>query len=367
MLGQVNRQMDRSQDDPLSRIRGAAGGSGRINSHAGRNPPKGPRGGSNVANGVQRMMNRPNPGATMFQPQSGPQGQAGALSPEQQMQFLQMMEMQSQMMASMFNQPSGVQGGFPSQRGGRGRGRGGAPMSTRGGIAKANPSLNHISSNGMKSSESNGDTEMDTSADGTATRKDPFDTLCRFNANCTVATCPYAHQSPAAPPGTTIDLSDRCKYGAACENKKCAGKHPSPSQRRQHLKDEVDCKFYPNCINPACPFRHPDMPACRNGADCTVPGCKFVHSKILCRYNPCLNPKCVYKHAEGQKRGKFEDKVWTSAEGEGFDREAAMNAEGKSERFQGLQQGNGEEEVVLPGRQSPERGMEEAKDEGMVT
>jgi hypothetical protein len=32
----------------------------------------------------------------------------------------------------------------------------------------------------------------------------------------------------------------------------------------------------------------------------------------MCKFNPCLNPSCVYKHVDGQKRGKFEDKVWVA-------------------------------------------------------
>lgn len=53
---------------------------------------------------------------------------------------------------------------------------------------------------------------------------------------------------------------------------------------------------------------------CRNGADCTNPGCKFTHLQTHCKFNPCLNPKCPYKHTAGQ-RGSYADKVWT-AEGE---------------------------------------------------
>jgi len=353
MLGQLNRQLDRSQDDPLRRIKGAAGGVGRINGHAGREPPRGPRGGG-VANGMQRMMNG-RPGQNMMPQQLGP------MNPQQQMNFLQMMEMQSQMMAQMFNgNPPNMQ--MLQQQQQRGAGKSLFERVDKRPNAGAKNNRQHIHSGGM----SNNDTtmEMDTTAED-GKRKDPFDTLCRFNDKCTVPTCPFAHQSPAAPPGTTIDISDRCSFGAACENKKCSGKHPSPAQRTRHLKDEVDCKFYPNCTNPSCPFRHPDMPACRNGADCTTPGCKFVHSKIMCRYNPCTNAHCVYKHAEGQKRGRFEDKVWT-ANGEGFDREAAMRDEGngKSDRFQGLKEGEAaEEELILPGRTTPER----VADEGIVS
>jgi nuclear polyadenylated RNA-binding protein NAB2 len=31
---------------------------------------------------------------------------------------------------------------------------------------------------------------------------------------------------------------------------------------------------------------------------------------IPCRYNPCLNEHCLFKHAEGQQPNK--NKVWTS-------------------------------------------------------
>ena len=137
------------------------------------------------------------------------------------------------------------------------------------------------------------------------------DTTCKFNLACTNKDCKFAHQSPAAPPGTAIDVSDVCSFSAACKNRKCTGRHPSPAQKIAH-QTELDCKFFPNCTNPRCPFRHPSMPLCRNGADCTTPNCKFTHIKTMCKFNPCLNPTCTFKHVEGQKRGKFEDKVWVA-------------------------------------------------------
>lgn len=54
---------------------------------------------------------------------------------------------------------------------------------------------------------------------------------------------------------------------------------------------------------------------CKFGAACTRPDCKFFHptgNVKDCKFNPCLNPECPFKHAEGQKRGKFGDKVWTA-------------------------------------------------------
>jgi len=92
----------------------------------------------------------------------------------------------------------------------------------------------------------------------------PDDVVCKFNSRCTNKECKFAHQSPAAPFGTTVDVKDVCTFGAACKNRKCTGRHPSPATRMAHLSD-MDCKFFPNCTNPRCTFRHPDMPPCRNG------------------------------------------------------------------------------------------------------
>jgi len=139
------------------------------------------------------------------------------------------------------------------------------------------------------------------------------DSLCKFNLSCTNKDCKYAHQSPAAPPGAPIDINDVCSFAAACKNKKCVARHPSPAQKFAY-QVEQECKFWPNCTNKRCPFVHPTL--CRNGADCSTPNCKFGHVTTLCRFNPCLNPGCTFKHVEGQKRGKFEDKVWVAGEKE---------------------------------------------------
>lgn len=78
------------------------------------------------------------------------------------------------------------------------------------------------------------------------------------------------------------------------------------------------------------------MPMCKNGADCNREGCKFTHVRIMCKFNPCLNPECPYKHAEGQKRGKYGDKVWT----------AEQEKEHVSER-KFIDDNMGEEELVV--------------------
>ncbi|KAK4697796.1 nuclear polyadenylated RNA-binding protein NAB2, partial [Lecanoromycetidae sp. Uapishka_2] len=73
-----------------------------------------------------------------------------------------------------------------------------------------------------------------------------------------------------------------------------------------------------------------------NGADCRIEGCKFTHVKIMCKFNPCKNPSCAYKHAEGQK-GVYPDKVWVA------DEEKKHVSERKF-----LDDEMGEEELVLP-------------------
>lgn len=357
MLNQMTRNMDRSQDDPLRRIKGAASGAGRIDAHAGR-APRGPRGGG-LANGVQRMMNggrgshQQGPMGQM-NPMMQPGAQMNGMDQGTQMQFMQMMEMQANMMAQMM-------GGQMPNMGGPGghRGRGGKSMfdrmdkrGGRGGFkARQHSTADGSEASGMDIDKPLTDTD----------RKPAFDTMCKFNHKCLNPDCPFAHQSPAnTRPGIEINLDDTCTYGAACQNNKCLAKHPSPAQRQQHSKSQVDCKFYPNCsAGPACPFRHPDTRPCRNGADCKVEGCPFAHSTIACRYNPCTRADCPYKHAEGQKRGKYEDKVWTAANGDGDHLAGGEPTDGggKSDRFAELRGSDGAgEELILPGQQNGQNG-----------
>lgn len=293
MLNQINRNLDRQGDSALHRVRGHQG-NGRIGSH-GQNPMKGIRGGRG-GRPMGGMGMQGNMGAGMMQ-----------MSPENQMQIMSMLEEQARMMSQLMPgfvspavnpafQNGGQQGRSlfdrvepQARRGGRFQGRGGHQQRNRG--------------------AESGDVEMDIGMDGEQDESNP-NTVCRFNLRCTRKDCPFAHQSPVAPEGTAVDVTDICSFGAACKNRKCTGRHPSPAVKSAHQAEEM-CRFFPNCTNPHCHFKHPDMPLCRNGADCKTEGCKFTHIQIPCKFNPCMNPRCTYKHAEGQ-RGSIGDKVWTA-------------------------------------------------------
>ena len=275
MLNQLNKSMNRNDDSPLHRVRG--GGVGRVNSHS-RDPPKGPRG-QNVGRGIEAMangrgisnanlnmgpgnMNGMNgmpmgggmPGMQMPQ-MGGGNGMPGMLNPQQQMALMQMYEQQAQFMQQIFS------GGSPtafvnpnfnqSNRNGPKKPLHQRMDRSQQGNRGMNPSAKSFS---MKK-ESQDDAMVDGPAENgegmevESTRPEPSSTMCKFNLRCSNPDCPYVHQSPAALPGTTIDMNDTCDFGAACKNKKCVGKHPSPAQR-QKFQSEQECAFWPNCRDP---------------------------------------------------------------------------------------------------------------------
>jgi len=360
MLGHLSKAMDRSHDAVLHRVR-PQGRNERINTHS-RAPPTGPR----MAPGRPRMQNgRPSGGMPSMPMQSGPAANIMNMSSQQQIGLYAMLEQQSRMMAQMFTPQQqqqmmmgkgahlpmlngGMNNGFPPRQ------QTGKSLFDR---VQANPQQqNGGFRKGSQQGGKFGDQQQSLQTDTYSSpmdvemfqeKVDPLspDTTCKFNLSCTNKDCKFAHQSPAAPLGTAIDASDICSFGAACKNRKCTGRHPSPAQKASH-QTELDCKFFPNCTNPRCPFRHPTMPLCRNGADCTTPNCKFTHVKTMCKFNPCLNPACAFKHVEGQKRGKFDDKVWV----------ADSAKEHVSERK--FVDENGVEELIIPG--ASEAGLSQA-------
>ncbi|KAI1874622.1 hypothetical protein JX265_004830 [Neoarthrinium moseri] len=343
MIGQMNRAMDRTHDSVLHRVRGANGNE-RINAHS-RQPPTGPRGAGRMGN--RAMNNRANNivhgMAAQMQGMPGVPGMPGmpAMDPNFMManangqgDLYALLQQQNQMMATLLQQTQNQgQGGGRGGRGGRSlfertdRGRGGFK---RGGHhGNGHHARQEDGSNGAAEGD-------DVDMGGERQNQNPETTVCKYNLSCTNRDCKFAHQSPAAPPGITVDVNDVCTYGVACKNFKCVAKHPSPATKRAH-QGEQECKFWPNCANPRCPFKHPDMPACRNGADCKVEGCRFTHVQTKCRFNPCTNRYCQYKHDEGQ-RGTFQDKVWTAEGGDHVSQRQFVNSEA--------------EEVVMPGSEA---------------
>lgn len=335
MLGQINKTLDRGNDSMLHRVRGGSG-SGRVNSH-GRDQHKGPRSfqnGRGMGNGRQTGgMGMGMAGGLM----SGGSAAANVMqmNPENQMQLMALLEEQARMMAQLMPGmvPPAINPAF--QQGGR-------PRQGRSLFERIERQPQRGQRHGNRSQDATAtDGDMDTNPDNATKGNEQgevnTDNVCHWNLRCTKKDCPFAHQSPAAPEGTPVDVTDRCPYGAACKNKKCTGRHPSPAVKAVHQADEP-CRFFPHCTNPSCPFKHPTMPLCRNGADCTVTGCKFTHLQTPCKFNPCLNPNCPYKHAEGQK-GSFADKVWTA--------DSAQKKEHVSERK--FIDESAEEELIKPG------------------
>ena len=371
MMGQLNKAMDRSSDSVLHRVRGQSG-TERINSHV-RGAPRGPRSAQVGRPGIQKALNSmgmtgpgPAPGMANGMVQNGAQqGQTPMMpiSPQQQMEFMAMMEQQARMMAQFMPgmmQPQAVnptfpQNGAPQTNGqgrsmfdrvepgpGRGRGRGRGSFqngASRKGSAKTSDMQDATMTTDSTDEGPSSSMEVEQSPQQ-AKAVDPSTTMCHFNLRCTNKECKYVHQSPAAPPGTTVDMSDTCTFGAACKNTKCVGRHPSPAQIKAHQADE-QCKFHPYCTNPNCTFKHPTMPMCRNGADCKVEHCKFTHLQTPCKFNPCMNARCPFKHAEGQ-RGSYADRVWTADGTEKKEENSHV-----SERYKEFNV-DGEEELIKP-------------------
>jgi hypothetical protein len=375
---QMNKGMDRSGDSVLHRVRGQ-GGTGRIDSHT-RGAPKGPRGGANRP-GLQKALGGMATGSPITPGMSNSMMQAGgqpnpmmasmpampALSGQQQMEFMAMMEQQARMMAQftgMIPGGGGMNPGYQSNgqqangqqsslfdrvqapgRGGRARGRGRGfhqNGTTRNGST--------ADANGTETESNAPSSSMEVEQSSQPKTFDPSTTICRFNKRCINQDCPYAHVSPAAPDNTPIDMTDTCSYGVACKNTKCKARHPSPAQLKAHHAEEI-CRFFPNCANPVCSYKHPSAPPCRNGADCTREGCTFTHQQTACKFNPCTNRACPYKHADGQKV-KAHSNVWVS---EAAKKDTAMGgAEDGQQHVSNRKfvEDGAEEELVRPGEEA---------------
>lgn len=289
------------------------------------------------------------------------------MTPQQQMEFMAMMEQQTRMLAQFTGMmPGGTNNGFTppaNQPNGQGRslfdrvepgrGRGGPRGRGRGGnnnqnghtkpAAKSADQDTAMEADGQSTAAENTSMDVQQVAEGERKPQDPSTTMCHFNLRCTNKDCPYVHQSPAAPEGTVVDMSDTCTFGAACKNVKCVAKHPSPAQIKAFQAQEL-CKFFPNCTKTNCPFKHPTMPVCRFGANCKTPNCQFTHLQIPCRFNPCTNMRCPYKHEPGQqKTTSFSDYSWTPDKQNEQD---ASKSHVSDRRF--VDEHAGEEELIKP-------------------
>ncbi|KAJ4303330.1 hypothetical protein N0V90_002223 [Kalmusia sp. IMI 367209] len=359
MINQVNRQMNRNED-PLHRVRGSQG-SGRINSHS-REPPKGPRS-QNIGRGLEAAANGRGAGNMTLGPSVNPMngmgmgmpnmpmpnmGQnampGGGLNPQQQMALMSMYEQQAQMMQQIFSGQTPQPFVNPNfQKGHR------KPFTPRGSAQGNKQNLPASSKFTKKEGEDENMTDSPATegAEGMqveTSRADTSTTMCHFNQRCAKPDCAFVHSSPAAPKTVVVDMNETCSFGAACMNRKCVGKHPSPAQRQQY-QAEQECIFYPNCRDPKnCPYKHPTAPPCRNGANCTTPGCTFWHSSTVCKFNPCTNPRCLHKHVEGQKQGNtFKGNVWVASKNGEEDKKEHV-----SERK--FIDENQDEELILPGK-----------------
>ncbi|KAK3328884.1 hypothetical protein B0H66DRAFT_487208 [Apodospora peruviana] len=366
LVGQINRAMDRTNESVLHRVRGQSGNEGRI----ARTPPSGPRMGvgrqprttniraANVAQGLANMGGMPGGppamgGMNAMNGMNNMNGMnAGFMGPTPDIYAI--MEQQNRMLAQMQQQLMAQNGMQMGQNGQHGHGkslfertsrpnnfqRGGRFQQHNGHQAQGQ---HHQAQQQQPQSGGAGQPEAAQQGEDTemtqAKREppNPDETICKYNLRCTNKECKFAHQSPAAPPNITIDVKDVCTYGVACKNRKCVGRHPSPATKVAH-QSEQDCKFFPNCTNPHCPFKHPAMPPCRNGGECKVPNCKFTHLKMACKFRPCTNRFCAFSHEEGQ-RGTFHDKVWVANE--------SGNKKPVSERK--FVDESAPEELVLPG------------------
>ncbi|KAI4164915.1 MAG: hypothetical protein LQ342_001548 [Letrouitia transgressa] len=318
LMGQLSKAMDRSNDAVLHKVR-LQQGTERINMHN-RQPPRGPR---SDQSRNQRFMPYLRP-AAVGMPNGGAPGPLINATQQQQMQLFAMLEEQARMMSQIF---SPQQQSFIPQPAINPNFRQGVQQPQKSLFERVEKVPQHQTSNQNTGSRNNGlrqhqshptdvkEQSLPVTSSSVEAESDLSpNSICRFNLKCTKKDCPFAHQSPAAPPGITMDLSAECTFGARCQNRKCVMRHPSLAQKATANTNE-DCRFFPNCNNPTCPFRHPtSMPMCKFGANCNRENCKYTHVNIMCKYNPCLNPSCPYKHAEGQKRGGYDDKVWIAGD-----------------------------------------------------
>ncbi|EGX90566.1 nuclear polyadenylated RNA-binding protein Nab2, putative [Cordyceps militaris CM01] len=194
MLGNVNRAMDRT--DVLHRVR--QNGNERINTHN-RQAQRG-RGGRMNPRNIQAGLAA-----------AGPQWMMGPNGPQSQAEILTMLEQQNQMMFQLSQMMNTVPNG-----GSYARGRGGKSLFDR--VQDPNRRQQRKPQNGYHDKAASENAEGGEELEMTREAPNPEDMTCKYNLRCTNKECKFAHQSPAAPPGASVDVNDPCSFGAACKN-----------------------------------------------------------------------------------------------------------------------------------------------------
>lgn len=250
LLGQLGKAMDRSaQDAALHRVRPQ--GQDRVDKFK-RDPPRGPSNNLNRQNG--RGNNRPGP-------YNRPNGRGfplnGAMSQQHEMAFYQAFQQQAHMMNHMNGGPP-----QPFQHQGqhhRGYQYRGIDENAYGNNLAQPPRSGSLFDR-IQAPLDDG-IESNASEPRSTHHEKPEEVACKFGTGCTKPECIFGHPSPSAPAGRGILYvsGEKCPFAAGCRNRKCTGSHPSPASANGAPawgdKSQADCKFFPNCTNPSCPFK----------------------------------------------------------------------------------------------------------------
>lgn len=100
--------------------------------------------------------------------------------------------------------------------------------------------------------------------------------ICKYFPNCTNRACTFKHTWN----GSASIAAVLCKFFSSCTNRDCLCKHPLAGPT-----SDVLCKFFPKCTKKGCIFEHP------GGRPTSYVQCKF--------YPSCTNDACTFKHGYG--------------------------------------------------------------------
>ncbi|KAL7421598.1 mRNA-binding protein nab2 [Cryptotrichosporon argae] len=100
--------------------------------------------------------------------------------------------------------------------------------------------------------------------------------LCKYSVGCGNARCPYSHPSPAGDESALVLSDEACAAGKSCKDPDCTKSHVSPAAvlGGSAGPSRMLCK-YQNCINPTCQYRHEDAA----GNAIPPPGLTAIKSK----------------------------------------------------------------------------------------